>query len=187
MEQPTSQTLSGAKESWRILKRQLNGLAHNSLARTGHWVTLNHTAPESATTVCSEEKEPQMSSEQQQYDHEIQNHITNIMCPLPPNLENIALPTLVKPSVYLAQVPLSAPCHHSNDSPEFNVYQISLYLTIFILYITLCRGVNWTLSLLSAFPETFCIQLTTYSVVLHLFKDHINGVILYISICHFLF
>ena len=94
MEQPTSQTLSGIKESWRILKRQFNGVANNSLARAGHRVTLNLRAPKSATTVCSEEKEPQMSSEQQ-YDHKIQNHITNTMCPLPHNLENIALPTLV--------------------------------------------------------------------------------------------
>lgn len=81
-----------------------------------------------------------MSGEQQQYDHKRQNYITNTMCPLPPNLGNISLPVLVKPSVYWTQVHLSAPCRHRNDAPEFDVYQISLYLTILILYIPFAEG-----------------------------------------------
>lgn len=161
MEQPTSQTLSGAREregarGWRILKRQFNGLAHHSLARTG---LRGHSQPQrtrKCKLLCLQKRSHKYLVNNSNMTTKRQNYITNTMCPLPPNLGNISLPVLVKPLCVLDTSTSLCPCRHRNVLPEFDVYQISLYLTILILYIPFAEG-ELGPSLHSAFPETFCM------------------------------
>lgn len=68
--------------------------------------------------------------------HGMKNYITNATYPPPPpNLGNITLSILVKPSLYLTQIHLSARLPFSEVTGLLNLMFIILYILLYVVYI----------------------------------------------------